>query len=203
MDCLTPIRKNNLTALARLAVLGALSQASALLSYFFEWVSHPKPNRPSEKSFRRPFNQNHQPAKRVRAHGTHPTRESKPAARRSVQLNHPHLAGLTIKEKCKQTARKPNKGRLKKVSYQFEKIIYKRAACRSDSRIRHLFAEQGTHIALAVGQSSDSRIRPTRMMLPNCFYFVRFFFSIGITSLSRLAVLSVLSAARRLVSLLF
>ncbi|WP_281785317.1 hypothetical protein, partial [Uruburuella suis] len=36
--------------------LGALSQASALLSYFFEWVSHPKPNRPSEKSFRRPFN---------------------------------------------------------------------------------------------------------------------------------------------------
>jgi hypothetical protein len=31
-----------------------------------------------------------------------------------VQLNHPHLAGLTIKEKCKQTARKPNKGRLKK-----------------------------------------------------------------------------------------
>jgi hypothetical protein len=33
-----------------------------------------------------------------------------------VQLNHPHLAGLTIKEKCKQTARKPNKGRLKKVS---------------------------------------------------------------------------------------
>ena len=52
----------------------------------------------------------------MRAHGTHPTRESKPDARRSVQLNHPHLAGLTIKEKCKQTARKPNKGRLKKVS---------------------------------------------------------------------------------------
>ena len=116
----------------------------------------------------------------MRAHGTHPTRESKPAARRSVQLNHPHLAGLTIKEKCKQTARKPNKGRLKKVSYQFEKIIYKRAACRSDSRIRHLFAEQGTHIALAVGQTSDSRIRPTRMMPPNCFYFVRLFFRIGI-----------------------
>ena len=61
------------------------------------------------------------------------------------------------------------------VWYQFEKIIYKQAACRSDSRIRHLFAEQGTHIALAYGQTSDSRIRPTRMMLPNCFYFVRLF----------------------------
>ena len=34
-----PILKNNLTALACLAVLGVLSQASALLSYFFEWVS--------------------------------------------------------------------------------------------------------------------------------------------------------------------
>ena len=66
------------------------------------------------------------------------------------------------------------------VLYQFKKIIYKRAACRSDSRIRHLFAEQGTHIALAVGQTSDSRIRPTWMMLPNCFYFVRLFFRIGI-----------------------
>jgi hypothetical protein len=39
-----------------------------------------------------------------------------------------------------------------------------------------LFAEQDTHIALADGQTSDSRIRPTRMMLPNCFYFVRLFF---------------------------
>ena len=58
--------------------------------------------------------------------------------------------------------------------------LYKQAACRSDSRIRHLFAEQGTHIALAVGQTSDSRIRPTRMMLPNCFYFVRLFFRVGI-----------------------
>ncbi|MBP6393311.1 MAG: hypothetical protein KA279_02905, partial [Neisseria sp.] len=41
-------------------------------------------------------------------------------------------------------------------------------------------AEQGTHIALAVGQTSDSRIRPTRMMLPNCFYLVRLFFRMGI-----------------------
>ncbi len=31
-----------------------------------------------------------------------------------------------------------------------QKIIYKQAACRSDSRIRHLFAEQGSHIALAL-----------------------------------------------------
>ena len=53
-------------------------------------------------------------------------------------------------------------------------------ARRSDSRIRHLFAEQGTHINLAAGQTSDSRIRPTRMMLPNGFYFVRLFFRIGI-----------------------
>ncbi|MBP8876172.1 MAG: hypothetical protein KBG52_07645, partial [Neisseria sp.] len=45
------------------------------------------------------------------------------------------------------------------------------------------FAEQGTHIALAVGQTSDSRIRPTRMVLPNCFYFVRLFFRMGITAL--------------------
>ena len=60
-----------------------------------------------------------------------------------------------------------------------------RSACRSDSRIRHLFAEQGTHIALADGQMSDSRIRPTRMMLPNCFYFVRLFFRIGIKRLLR------------------
>ena len=65
--------------------------------------------------------------------------------------------------------------------YPFKKIIYKQAACRSDSRIRHLFAEQGTHNTLAVGQTSDSRSRPTRMMLPNCFYFVRLFFRIGIT----------------------
>ncbi|TCP02410.1 hypothetical protein EV680_12438 [Uruburuella suis] len=36
---LIPIRKNNLTALAHLAILSVLSQASALLSYFFEWVS--------------------------------------------------------------------------------------------------------------------------------------------------------------------
>ena len=69
---------------------------------------------------------------------------------------------------------------LKQALYQLKKIIYKRAACRSDSRIRHLFAEQDTHIALADGQTSDSRIRPTRMMLPNCFYFVRLFFWIGI-----------------------
>ena len=71
---------------------------------------------------------------------------------------------------------------LKQALYQLKKIIYKRAACRSDSRIRHLFAEQDTHIALADGQTSDSRIRPTRMMLPNCFYFVRLFFRIGITA---------------------
>ena len=58
--------------------------------------------------------------------------------------------------------------------------LYKQAACRSDSRIRHLFEEQGTHIALAVGQTSDSRTRPTQMMLPNCFYLVRLFFRIGI-----------------------
>ena len=70
--------------------------------------------------------------------------------------------------------------RCKPELYPFEKIIYKQAACRSDSRIRHLFAEQGTHIALAVGRTSDSRIRPTRMMLPNCFYFVRLFFRMGI-----------------------
>ena len=63
--------------------------------------------------------------------------------------------------------------------HPLKKIIYKQAACRSDSRIRHLFAEQGTHIALAVGQTSDSRIRPARMILPNCFYFVRLFFRIG------------------------
>ena len=70
----------------------------------------------------------------------------------------------------------------RRVLYPFKKIIYKQAACRSDSRIRHLFAEQGTHIALAVGQTSDSRIRPTQMMLPNCFYFVRWFFRIGFTA---------------------
>ena len=33
-----PIQKNNLTSLSRLAVLSVLSQASALLAYFFEWV---------------------------------------------------------------------------------------------------------------------------------------------------------------------
>ena len=49
-------------------------------------------------------------------------------------------------------------------------------ARRSDSWIRHLFAEQGTHIALAAGQTSDSRIRPTLMALSNCFYFVSLFF---------------------------
>ena len=54
------------------------------------------------------------------------------------------------------------------------------AACRPGSRIRHLFAEQGTHIAWAVGQTSDSRVRPMQMMLPNCFYFVRLFLWIGI-----------------------
>ena len=69
--------------------------------------------------------------------------------------------------------------------YPFKKIIYKQAVCRSDSRIRHLFAEQGTHIVLAVGQTSGSIIRPTRMMLPNCFYFVRLFFRIGITPIQK------------------
>ena len=61
-----------------------------------------------------------------------------------------------------------------------KKIIYKQAAHRSDSRIRHLFAEQGTHIALADGQMSDSRIRPTRMVPSNGFYFVSLFFRFGI-----------------------
>ena len=37
-DGLIPIRKTNLTSLSRLAVLSVLSQASALLAYFFEWV---------------------------------------------------------------------------------------------------------------------------------------------------------------------
>ena len=57
-----------------------------------------------------------------------------------------------------------------------KKIIYKQAARRSGSRIRHLFVEQGTRIALAVGQTSDSRIRPTQMMLPNCFLFCKVIF---------------------------
>ena len=77
------------------------------------------------------------------------------------------------------------------------------AARRSDSWIRHLFVEQDTHIALADGQTSDSRIRPTRLVLSNCFYFVIPIQKNNLTSLSRLAVLFVLSAARRLVSLLF
>ena len=59
--------------------------------------------------------------------------------------------------------------------------ICAQSARRSDSWIRHLYVEQGTHIALAAGQMSDSRIRPTRMALPNCFYFVSLFFRFGIS----------------------
>ena len=84
--------------------------------------------------------------------------------------------------------------------YPFKKIIYKQAACRSDSRIRHLFAEQGSHIALALRPNVGFKnptyaddaaelllfckvifwIGITQMVRSNCFYFVRLFFRMNI-----------------------
>ena len=61
-----------------------------------------------------------------------------------------------------------------------ERLQYLRELLERKATVLKSIEEQGTHIALAVGRTSDSRIRPTQMMLPNCFYFVRLFFRIGI-----------------------